>query len=388
MNKTLELSKLTKNPFTLVPGEKVTIWAGYKELKRHVLDIVESCRSDKVGLSEFVVLHGDYGAGKSHVLRYLKYWIESEKKDEFQSKVVYLESLKLAPKMDFLAIYRCIIEELKDHMRETAYWLDKKIEESVVKGVKVGMDEQIKLKAETYRDKSITPTFPSLSLLLKGIKEGNEQALKILSGGGTEKSLRDFDMHSPIDNEFSSVRCLGAYINLCTQGTTALNEVSAIGRNKAFYLFLDEVEMLNDFKASEVISINIGIRDLINACPENMCLLLGLTAEVRELATLFDRAVLRRMSREPNAIQALDVEQAVSFLKEVLKYYRSDSNDPDEYPFREAALKKIAEETTDKTAGGLFRNCRRVLERAVLENRLKPSEWIEKKDVEDLIPYI
>ena len=80
MTDTLQLAKLTSNPFTLVPGRRVTVWAGYKELQQQLLDIVKSCRSDQVGLSEFVVLHGDYGAGKSHALRYLEYWITDAKR--------------------------------------------------------------------------------------------------------------------------------------------------------------------------------------------------------------------------------------------------------------------------------------------------------------------
>ena len=30
---TLSIAKLARNPFTLVPDEKVTIWAGYENLK-------------------------------------------------------------------------------------------------------------------------------------------------------------------------------------------------------------------------------------------------------------------------------------------------------------------------------------------------------------------
>jgi hypothetical protein len=139
----------------LVPGQKVTIWAGYEDVKRELLDVVDSCRSDRVGLSEFVVLHGEYGTGKSHDLRYLQYYI-------------------------------------------------------------------------------------------------------------TEA-------------------------------------------------------------------------------------------------------------------------HAVAFLKEVLRSYRADPNDPDEYPFREVALRKIAEETTEKTAANLFRGCRRVLEKAVLAGRLQPGGWIEVEDVREFL---
>lgn len=386
MTDTISLAKLKKNPFTLVPGERVTVWAGYPDLRQTLLDIVESCRSDKVGLSEFVILHGELGTGKSHALRYLINWITNAKKPEFESQVVYFESLKLAAKMDFIALYRSAIELLLGHIRETADWLDLVIEESIPNQDKMSVAEISQKKDAKYADGSITPTFPALPLLLRGVKDSDSSAIRILSGHA-EKSLplSEYGLTSPIDNEFSAVKCLGAYINLCTRGTPALSQGETLARNKAFYFLLDEIEMLQDFKPAEVVSINQGLRDLMNACPENCCFLFGMTGDARQIFALFDKFVMRRMSREPIEIQPLDDDQALTFLKEVLKSYRSDPADPDEYPFREQALRKIAKETQEKTAAGLFRSCRRVLEKAVLEGRLQRGGWIEEQVVQDLL---
>jgi hypothetical protein len=313
----------------------------------------------------------------------MKNWIENEKKEEYQSSVVYLESIKLAPKVNFLTIYKTIIIELFEEMKKTAIWLDDLIDQSITRGV--GHIEKNRLIEEKYLDKKITPSFSSLPLLLRSLIDDNENAKKILMGEKKLINLKPFNLDSPIDNEFSATRCLGAYINLCTRGPQSLNGQNPPGRNKALYIFLDEIELLNDFSPAEVLSINQGIRDLLNACPENLCLLLGLTGDIEIVPALFEHPVMRRMSREPIPIDPMDNDQAVIFLKEVLKSSRLNPKDPDEYPFREEALMKIAEETTDKTAGGLFRNCRRVLENAVLEKRLKPNGWIEVKDVEDFI---
>jgi hypothetical protein len=386
MADTTSLAKLTKNPFTVVPGQKVTVWAGYPDLKRTLLDIVESCRSDKVGLSEFVILHGEYGAGKSHALRYLVNWITVVNAAEFKSQVVYFESLKFAPKMDFIALYRQTIGQLMEHIRETAEWLDYVIDESIPADDKKPGGGSKDKKDAIYKDPRITPSFPQLSLLLRGVKEGKSDALKILLGHN-DKALpfAAYDLTGPIDNEFSAVKCLGAYINLCTRGTSALTQGEFLGRNKAFYFLLDEIEMLQDFKPAEVLSINQGLRDLINACPENCCFIFGMTGDVRTIYALFDKHVMRRMSRQPVEIEPLTVDQAVAFLKEVLRNYRSDASDPDQYPFREAALRKIAQETQEKTAAELFRSCRRVLEKAVLGGRLQPGGWIEAADVRDFL---
>jgi hypothetical protein len=387
MADTLQLAKLTSNPFTLVPGRRVTVWAGYKELLQQLLDIVKSCRSDQVGLSEFAVLHGDYGAGKSHALRYLEYWINEAKRDEFNAAVVYLETPKVAPTMNFVAIYRKIIESLMSHIRETAEWLDMAIEDAVRKEMPSARRDELDTAIdEKYRDPNITPSFPPLPLLLKGIKQNQADAMSLLSGAAPRSARLDtYGLIRPIDTEYDAVKSLGAYVNLCTRGTSELSGGDVLARNKAFYFLLDEIETILDFKPAEALSINQGLRDLINACPENCCFLLGMSGDARQIFAIFTTPVMRRMSRNPIEIQPLEVEQATTFLKEVLKGYRSDPSDPDEYPFREEALRKIAEETQNKTAAELFRNSRRVLEKAVLANRLTPGGWIEATDAEEFL---
>ena len=167
------------------------------------------------------------------------------------------------------------------------------------------------------------------------------------------------------------------YVNLCTRGASILSEGDVIGRNKAFYFFFDELEIANDFRPQEALSMNQGIRDLINACPENCCFLFGMTGDVRNIYGLLTQAVIRRMSREPLEIEPLSSEEAVEFLKQVLKGHRSDPEDPDEYPFGEDALFDIAEATQMKTSSELFRSCRRVLEKSVLSGALKPGGTID-----------
>lgn len=384
MSRTLELARLTKIPFTSVPRENVTVWAGYKELRQQLLDIVESCRSDRVGLSEFVILYGEIGTGKSHDLRYLLDWITEKKEEEYQSAAVYLETVRMRPKMDFVVIYRAIIDKLRGHIEKTADGLDAVVEADATEGgMSRGLQEQMKQKEEYYRGKSITPDFSSLALILKGIHEKDEDAWSVLEGQAEKASLKKFELVRPIDTEYDAVRCLSAYINLCTHGYSC--PTGTFRNCKAFYLFIDEIECMLDFRPVEGLSVNQGLRDLLNATPENTCVLLGMTGDVREISAIFDRHVIRRLSRDPIEIQALDDRQAAAFLKEVLKNWRASPKDPDEYPFRQATLRKIAEVTTDKTAAGLFRTCRRVLECAVLDNRLKPGGWIEEKDVEDLM---
>ena len=178
-------------------------------------------------------------------------------------------------------------------------------------------------------------------------------------------------MTGPINSEYDATRCLGAYVNLCTRGSTVLVPSGKPARNKAFYLFIDELEAVNDLRPQEVLSLNQGIRDLINACPENSCFLLGMTGDVQQIYGLLTQPVIRRMSRDPFEIEPLLPQDAVEFLRQVLKGYRSDPKDPDSYPFSMEALTHIADAIQRKTPSELFRGCRRVLEKSVLSGDLK-----------------
>ena len=383
MTTTMEIARLRSNPFALVPDEKVTVWAGYEQLKSELFDIVESCRSDRVGLSEFAIIHGDYGTGKSHALRYLQHWITERERGEFDSPCVYLATMKVAASMNFVVLYRKIMESLIPHIRETADWLDLAVEDTARKRIPDGRRQELDKEIdEIYRDPGITPGFPALSLLLRGIRSGADEALQILLGeklSGQRAMARygSYNMTGPIESEYDATRCLGAYVNLCTRGAATLTEGEVLGRNKAFYFFFDELEIVNDFRPQEALSLNQGLRDLVNACPENCCFLFGMSGDVRDIYGLLTTPVIRRMSREPLTIAPLEPDEAVDFLTQVLKGYRSNESDPNEYPFERGALFAIAEGTQNRTPSELFRGCRRVLEKAVLTGALTSGGTID-----------
>ena len=383
MSDLLTIARLKSNPFTLVPDENVTVWAGYQQLRSDLFDIVKSCRSDHVGLSEFAIIHGDYGTGKSHALRYLKFWITERDKDQFDSPCVYLESMRVAATMNFVALYQKIMELLMVHIYETADWLAVAIEGIAERQVRNSRLQELgQAVDEIYRDPSITPGYPSLSLLLKGIKNGDEDARQLLlgqklPGQSAFRKYGSYNMTGPIESEYDATRCLGAYVNLCTKGVKTLDGGTVSARNKAVYFFFDELEIVNDFRPQEVLSVNQGLRDLVNTCPENCCFLFGMSGDVRNIYGLLSTAVIRRMSRDPLAIAPLEPEEAVEFLTQVLKGYRSNKSDPDAFPFEVDALLAIAMDTQNRTPSELFRGCRRVLAKSILSGSLVPDGTID-----------
>ena len=102
---------LTKDPFAIVPDGPVENWAGRTELREDLLDLMMGVQASDIGSTEFLVLHGELGAGKSHALRYLKTRIE-EPEGDFQSLAIYVERPRVAAKLNFLELYKYIIFEL------------------------------------------------------------------------------------------------------------------------------------------------------------------------------------------------------------------------------------------------------------------------------------
>jgi type II secretory pathway predicted ATPase ExeA len=93
---------LTENPFSLLPSTRITKWAGRKEVKNQLLDIVKSVLATDTGVSEFVFLHGSFGAGKSHALRFLATQINDVNAASFNSNAIYVPKVKLSEKISFL----------------------------------------------------------------------------------------------------------------------------------------------------------------------------------------------------------------------------------------------------------------------------------------------
>ena len=88
--------------------------------------------------------------------------ITDEEKDEFDSPCVYLETLKVAASMNFVALYSKVMEILVPHIEETAEWLDLAVEETAKKQTPEGSrHEQEEAIDAIYRDPRLTTRLSS-----------------------------------------------------------------------------------------------------------------------------------------------------------------------------------------------------------------------------------
>jgi hypothetical protein len=373
MERSAELAKFREYPYRLLPDEKVTIWAGYPTIKAQLLRLVESARSDRVGLYQFTALHGELGTGKSHALRFLSYYIGEEHRDEYQSLVTYLPRVAVDARTDFVAIYRAIIRSLRVQLREVAERLSEQIEELAdqrrhASGRKVA-------ERDTIRRDVITEIGGADAAIL-------EMLLKLAVNESSAMSdLLGDKRNDLIANEYEAVRALGALVRFSTRGV-GTGEPPA----KCVYVFLDEIEAIADFPSAMQVSINNGLRDTVNAAPEAFCLLVGLTGDAAYLEGLFDTNLISRLTTEPIEFGPLDVPESMAFVQELHQAYRQDGAGVDDnYPFTEDALQEIIAMTTDKTPRALLRSCRVVLEQAVLQGGFDGHAPITPEQVDEYL---
>jgi len=391
MEKALELAKLTAQPFRLLPSERVTVWAGYRDIRERLLEVVESPRADEVGLYEFVILYGFLGSGKSHALRYLKYLITEKEKAKYRSIVVYIEQLAVAARTDFPALFRATMALLREELPRVGEVVDTFVDDQVEKAWAAQSDDvRRRIRKQDFREQELpslysklSPQFPPLPRLLSAARAGDDGAVAILTRQKPKVDPSKYGLLGFIETQFDTVRCLAAFINLCT---TPIEGVPDTPLYKCFYLFIDEVERLREMPTAEVRSINDGFRDLLNACPERFCLLLGATSDVAEIEAWTEDHVRARLTRDPIEIPELEPEQAVEFIKDIMRQYRQPSASvPDAYPFDEDALREISLSAPRRTARELFRRCHTVLQKATLSGRLEANGIITVADVKEFL---
>ncbi len=391
----LRHANLRENPFRVTPGEKVTVWAGHHDLRMTLEKVITSVRNDRVGLTECIALYGELGTGKSHALRFFQTFIES-RQTEFESYCVYLDTLRVANKVTFVEVYRAILKRIgRQELLAFSRALVERIKNEISNCRAAATAEQHKAAHDRGEDIDDTWFKQSKGLVMKKhasmygvfeqLAQGADKAWYYISAADTkwnDSDLAQLQIAGPIDSDFEAVEHLGMLVNLMCGLRVNGNRTHW----KAFYLFLDEVEILADLESKSMVAINQSLRDLLNACPETFCMALGLTGDAALVEGLFTQYLLSRLTREPIAIPSLDQEKAMEFVKEVLRQYREDPTREDEWhPYTQDSMAYIISNTTDKTPRRLFMNCRRVLELAAGEGLLSRGEKITKDHAEHFL---
>ena len=380
---------LTADPFTLQPTTTVTHWAGRAPERRLLTDIVTTPLATDIGTSEFAVVHGEYGSGKSHALRYCESLINEVNSNDFRSVAIYVPTLKMGPKTSFLRLYKEIIQiaNMNDVIalaeRVAEKFLAAKADvRSHLTGDQEGMDKAISdeyLQDEVFSSLR-SSDIPMLKLMLS-VAEGSEQAQAYLQGNG--KPPPDIGLSDPVNNDFAAAKTLGALLRVLTLSIKGQDPACL-----AAYLFLDEVEVILDDRQADVIQFFQGIRNLINELPYHFCLLMAFSGETALIEAVMPQSILQRMTRPYYLeLSPLTADDAKVFIRDLLKQYRPEGFDLGNqyHPFTEEAIELALEIIPQITPRHLFRTLNLILMRAIRREGLEGGQEISAETTESVL---
>ena len=347
---------LKENPFSMLPDADVEYWAGLSETKRAFSDVLISVCPDDVGSSEFVVICGNYGAGKSHALRYFTHRINKAE----VNRAIYLNEIVVGVDLSFVSLCPRIQEQLKDApMSRTT----NKIKESVD-----ACADQMR------KESGFSNVSPDMAIEERIPPQDREMVKSLYHSGQLPKWGQD---------DYSAAKGLASLFRVMT--SPIANQPPAFG---AVYLFLDEVESALEAKAPKQVAFFGALRSLINGTPEHFALVLSFTASTAVLEAVVPEALNQRMTRRPIQCEQLTEDSAKEFVRDYLGFVRPSENFlPQQpfYPFSEATVNTIFERETALVPRRILLHLRRIWERAVRYENLKPGEEISREMAEAIL---
>ena len=373
---------LSVDPFILQPTLKVTTWAGRSWERDLLNDIVHTPLATDIGTSEFTVVHGDYGAGKSHALRYFNHLINEVDSAEFRSLAVYVPTIKMDSRTTFIRLYREIIEiigerrlkSLADDLWKRFVSAKDAVRQDVVPAN--GESDLSEAISNTYLEREVLQSIPGPDLpmfqLLLSLAEGEESAISYLKGSGNAPVATG--LSGRVNSDFDAAKTLGALFRVLTLSVNGQPPVCP-----ATYLFLDEVESILDDRQTDLVQFFQGIRNLINELPYNFCLLMSFTADAAMVEAVLPRGILERMTR-PGYVElaSLTPDHAEDFIRGLFDQHRPEGfthNNP-YHPFSEESIELALERLAQITPRQLFRILNSVLVRAIQREGLQGGEEI------------
>ena len=354
---TLSEFGLVENPFRQLPDIEISYWAGLPETRKALADVVKSVRPNDVGASEFVILQGDYGAGKTHALRYFAHEINTSG----DGKAVYLSEVRSSKGLSFSAISSRIYSELETIETQLANHIRQSVEGCKAE-IKAGASHPEIISTEVAIEKHVK------------LPEDRKTVQSLCKTG----KIPNFSSHK---DDYETVQGFASVVRVMT---------SPIGNNipafSAVYLFLDEVETAIDEKAALQVSFFQALRSLINAIPEHFSLVLSFTIATAVLEAAVPAHLQQRMTRPYILCEQLQTDSAKRFIKEYLGFFRCDGFSPPQpyYPFSEAAINAILERETSLMPRKIIYHLRRIWQRSVQED-LKPHDEISEEIANNIL---
>jgi hypothetical protein len=342
-------SNLTTNPFRSNPSTisdpRADIWVGYEKEQRVLVKFANRTRSDQVGNTNFVVLHGDYGTGKSHALLWLQNRILVADKDDFNAACYFIPTLKKAKgALTFAGAFS------EDLLAKSTLVADVQDFRTFLGSCLFRYRDQESISSQVKDIELIERIIPAVELynFAKALfRVESEAEVKTLLA---PRGLTDYQ----------AIITFTRLVNLFTLEIPLKDGVRRF--KKAVYLLLDELDDLLRAQPKEAREVNDALRHLYDSCPNCFGLIIALSAEAAELPAAFEKYILTRVQRFV-VFQVLDKSDAVQFVREVLDANRiDDAASIGFFPFDEGAIDAIAAQLTEITPRLVVNTMQQVIE--------------------------
>ena len=365
-----EAANLKDNPFRSNPiheyDPRMDTWVGYEKQKNQFVKFMTRTRADQVGNTNFIMIYGGFGTGKSHALLWGTNHVSKSNAAEFNSLAYFVPTLKKDKgKLTFAGAFK------EDLVAKTSLVKDVKEFREFLKIQIVRYRQQEKIGSDITEEKLVEKIIPSVELY--------NFAREIL-GAENEEQIKDLLVPRGF-NDYQAMTTFTRLVNLFVYEFKL--DAGAERFKKAVFLMVDELDDLGRCTDKEANEVNDLLRHIYDNCPNCFGLIIALSAEVAELTAYFADYILSRINRHI-VFELLDKDDAVTFVKEILDSNRiSQGKDVEFFPFTEEAINAIASQLTEITPRKVVNVMQQVLEEVRLSGFDPQKNPIGLKELDD-----
>ncbi len=316
--KNLNDFKLKDNPFqylTPIPGQPGTTvpWAGHKNLYDNIRGVYK--RMFNNAPRQIVLNWGQYGGGKT----FAAYNFLDKPKKGLDLHQVYIRSPKQGNRAD-QEFYKNIIDFI-------SY---RKIRSQIQLLIKLlGEDDLFKFLDTKIRSEEITEAI---------IKIGSEDdeisklMRRYVFEGLTKTELKDVDLPKNIDLGTDSIKFLSGIIH-CFIG----DQEKVKGR---FVIWIDEMEDMIYYSQREYRAFSQVLRDLFDSINQFVTIFLNFTlaeSDEQTIELLLGEALWSRINKKIRFKELIE-EEALAYCSDLIKYYQTEDDLNQYYPFTKEIL--------------------------------------------------
>jgi hypothetical protein len=256
-----------------------------------------------------------FGAGKTHALRHIEYLCHKE----FTNIIpIYIEFPRSAK--NFLDVYRSFITGIDLEVVSNAYL------EVFTSSAKEKISKELNLECYDLSN--------ALKFLYSGKSQEQDTAIKWLRTECREKLvLKSIGINKPIQTVDDAIRIIIWLIRIINMGTTSSSEISRV------LLMLDEYQRVGGLRKPSMDEVNGCLHSIFNKCPNGLSFVISFSGYPKgnRLPEWLSSEIKDRLDKKPLLLPPLAEEEALIFIKDVLKHFRNPSSTISEtcFPFTE-----------------------------------------------------